>query len=484
MRPLEAAGSRGAPRIAVVGGGAAGLTAARDCAVAGAEVVLLEATDRPGGRIRAAALAGLTVDVGAEAFATRGGSVAALLDELGLADAVVTLEPLGAWLVRAEPGFPAVPLPPAGTLGIPAAPLSRASVRALGPRGALRAAAEPLLPRRIGRDAASLAELVSARLGPRALDRLVRPVTRGVYAKDPADLPLATAPRLSAAFARRGSLIAAAIEVRGGRGASGSAVAGLRGGMTVLVEALRSELRRRAVEVRLDAPVTRIVGADAADGPAGTWLLRGPWGEISADAVILAVPERAARAILGPLASDSQAQDPAAPEHVEVVALALDAPQLDAAPRGTGALVAAGAAPPRTPTSDDAEPGPGDPGIRAKALTHLTAKWRHWADATPPGRHLLRLSYGGPVPATSSRDDDEVRRIALGDARRILGVELPERALAGMARRSWRYGAPAAPPRVPAGIVLSGDWVHGTGLASVVPGARSAAAAAMEQARR
>src|SRR5690606_8064604 len=85
--------------VVVVGGGMAGLVAARECAKVGMNVTVLEAAGELGGAIRRAALDGVTVDAGAESYATRGGHVRKLLDELGLADRIVTPNPAGAWLV-------------------------------------------------------------------------------------------------------------------------------------------------------------------------------------------------------------------------------------------------------------------------------------------------------------------------------------------------------------------------------------------------
>jgi oxygen-dependent protoporphyrinogen oxidase len=59
-----------------VGGGAAGLTAARDLAERGARVLLLEAADRIGGCVARREVAGLALDIGAESFATRTTAVA------------------------------------------------------------------------------------------------------------------------------------------------------------------------------------------------------------------------------------------------------------------------------------------------------------------------------------------------------------------------------------------------------------------------
>lgn len=164
----------------------------------------------------------------------------------------------------------------------------------------------------------------------------------------------------------------------------------------------------------------------------------------------------------------------------------LDDARLDTAPRGTGALVAHDARPHcstyvrlKPPSAPDAQ------WLFAKALTHVTAKWSERAADRAPGRHVVRLSYGraGLPPETDQLSDDEVRTLALRDASRILGVELRPEALRAMTRRVWCNGLPPAPARVvdpPPGIVCVGDWVHGTGLASVVPGARAAASRLLE----
>jgi monoamine oxidase len=75
--------------VAVLGAGLAGLTAARDLARAGADVVVLEARDRVGGRVEAVVLDdGRTVQMGGEVIGRRHHAYQELIDELGL-----TLEP-------------------------------------------------------------------------------------------------------------------------------------------------------------------------------------------------------------------------------------------------------------------------------------------------------------------------------------------------------------------------------------------------------
>jgi monoamine oxidase len=71
--------------VAVLGAGLAGLSAARDLNRAGADVVVLEARERPGGRVEAVALPdGRTVQAGGEVFGREHVSYRELVTELGL----------------------------------------------------------------------------------------------------------------------------------------------------------------------------------------------------------------------------------------------------------------------------------------------------------------------------------------------------------------------------------------------------------------
>lgn len=462
----------------VVGGGVAGLVAARELSLAGLRPLVLEAWSSPGGVVGRHEVDGLALDAGAESFATRGGVVAALADELGLADRVVTPEQHGAW-VRLPGG--AGPLPRTGLLGIPADPWAPDVRRTIGTLGSLRASLDRLLPARAGTaDGTTLGALVRARAGRRVLDRLVRPVVAGVHAAEPDDVAAdAVAPGLVAAVRREGSL-ARAVAAQRALAPAGSAVAGFRGGLHVLVEALVADVVARGGAVRTSTGVRGV--ARAGDGFAVT--LEGPGGAdvagetLTTRLLVVATP-RAVDLLAGVAPGlDGLATDPGA--DIVLATLVLDAPELDAAPRGTGVLVARGVA-----------------GVRAKALTHATAKWAWLAEAAGPGRHVVRLSYGragdDAEPAGGAalpRDLDALTDLALRDAAAVLGVPLRREQVRAAARVRWRQGLPvpsaahretvrrvrAAVADVP-GLAVVGAWVSGNGLASVVPDARATAAA-------
>lgn len=382
----------------VVGGGVAGLVAARRLALEGLSVTLLERSDTLGGQVARQHVGGVDLDAAAESFATRGGAVADLLAELGLAGDIVTPRPDPAWLHRADGS--AVPLPATGLLGIPGDPLAPDVVRAIGREGAERAARDALLPPDEGTDAASLGELVRIRMGVGVVDGLVAPVVRGVHSVEPDALPVERAhPRLRDEVRERGSL-AAAVQALRAAAPAGSQVAGIRGGMFRLVDALATECER--IGVLIETGVRR-------EPPTG-----------AAAVILRAAPP-----------------DDAAPgRRVTLVTLVGEAPELDAAPRGTGVLVAAGA-----------------PGVGARALTHLTAKW-DWIREALPGRHAVRLSYDG--------EPGDAIGLATADAGILLGTPL-ERVIDARAA-TWVRGAPAPAVDIPA----IGETVAGTGLASVV----------------
>lgn len=475
----------------VVGGGISGLLAARELAAAGHPVTVLEATGTWGGCVGSHVVAGLTLDSGAESFATRTTAVAELAAELGLAGRIVSPRPGGAWVQL--PDGPRE-LPKTGVLGIPANPWDPEVRRSLGFAGSLRASLDKYLPARVGAaaDVSSVAALVRARMGRRVLERLVAPVVGGVHSADPGLLDVdMVAPGLRAGVRTHGSLAAAVAAQRRGTSGSGiakagSAVAGLENGMHTLVTALLNDLRERGVTLLTGATARTV--EKTADG----WRVTA--GEVTYDGglLVVALPGPDAVGLLQEAVPALAGRSPGQGPDVRLVTLVVDLPELDSRPRGTGILVA-----------------PQTPGIQAKALTHATAKWDWLAAAAGPGTHVLRLSYGrlegsgaegsgavgsgavgggaagggaaGGGAVGGSAADSELLAAALRDASALLEVPVQEKDVVGWDVVRWQGALPFAAVGHKArvaeirklcaaenGLGIVGGWVAGNGLAAVV----------------
>lgn len=449
------------PDLIVIGAGMAGLVAANRAVRADASVLVLEAGRTIGGMLRPATLGGVRIDIGAEAFATRGAALDPLLAELGLDADVVEPNQHGSWGYSDGTAYP---LPKGGMLGIPADPLDDDARAILGEEAAQRAAADLELGPEAGMNAEHLADFVAARMGQIVVDRLVTPVCRGVYSLDARELDhRVLVPGLECRLQEEGSLQGAIRAMRRG-GAPGAAVRGIAGGMHRIPERLAEAIRARGGEIRFGDPVRRIVPQD------DTWrveLMSG--GSFEARNVIATVP------VDGAIAPGTDVEALTAGPVAETVALRLRAPELDVAPCGTGILV-------------------GEPAgeVAAKAATHASAKWPWIAEALEEGEHIVRFSYppreGEGMPLTAGLDNDALRTRALTDLALLFGIEVQPESVCAMTRQTWHMPAPGARLgrsqevaglRVWAedqpGLALAGTWIDGTGLANVVPGAERAA---------
>lgn len=174
---------RGAPDTVVVGAGLAGLACASDLCRAGRRVVLLEASDRPGGRMRTDRRDGFLLDRGFQVFNTSYPQVKRRLDLRSL-----RLRPFTPGFVAHTPTGPVRLVDPtrrpsaAGTL-LPGRALTArdlAASAALTARDALLPVA--LLKRRP--DRATSVALSRAGLSDTAVNHILRPFLAGVFLED------------------------------------------------------------------------------------------------------------------------------------------------------------------------------------------------------------------------------------------------------------------------------------------------------------
>ncbi|MGW5054494.1 protoporphyrinogen oxidase [Actinokineospora sp. NPDC004072] len=429
--------------VAVVGGGIAGLAAAhrlRALLGPGARIAVFEQTDRLGGKLRTADIAGERFDVGAEAWLNRRPEVADLVAELGLGGVV---HPSGTARSTVRAGGVTRAVPAGTVLGLPADPAAVADL--LSPDGRSRVAAEAdLPPLRLDGDA-PLGPLLRGRYGDELTDRLIDPLLGGVYAGSVDGLGLrATMPPVAAALdAGATSLTEAARRLV--RPPSGEPVfATLATGLDALVAALAA-----GVEVRLGTLVRDL------DRTATGWRLTAD-GPVDAAAVVLAVPAPAARKLLAtavPAASAGYARVELA--SMAVVALAL--PEGTELPGSSGVLVGAGE------RRADGRP------FAVKAFTYSSSKWGR------SGPVLVRGSVGRfGDPGALRLTDDELVRAVRADLAELAGVTA---APVDVVVQRWGGGLPqygvghtelvagieravdAAP-----GLAVAGATLHGVGL--------------------
>ncbi len=447
----------------VVGGGVAGLSAALELVAAGHDVTVLEASDRVGGKLRRAQVAGVTVDVGAEAMLNRRPEGVDLARALDLPIEHPTVAASRIWTRGALRPLPR------SLMGVPLDLPELEASGVLSPEGMERVRAEASIgASRIDGDV-SVGDLVDERFGPEVTDRLVEPLLGGVYAGHARRLSArASVPQL-VAFAERGSMTEQAATIPTTYDAP--VFAGITGGMGLLPETLATRL-----PVRTGATVRELRRSGS-----GWALTVGPTTaaeEVTADAVVLAVPAApAARLLAGaaPLAATELAAMEAASVVVVTFALrAADAPDL-AATDSSGFLV---------PPVD---------GRRVKASTFSFAKWG-WvraagADALD-GDDLLILRtslgrHGEEVALQAS--DEELVAWSLADLQEAVGLTarpvdthvqrwgggLPQYAVGHLDRVARVRSAVAAVP----GLAVCGAAYDGVGIPAVIGSAHRAVAA-------
>ncbi|MFJ1764457.1 protoporphyrinogen oxidase [Amycolatopsis sp. NPDC088138] len=456
-------------RVAVVGAGVSGLTAAyrlRRLLGNDVEIVVFEKTRTPGGKLRTAELAGVPYDVGAEAFLVRRPEMLGLVRELGL-DVV---HPTGA-RAKIHAGGTVTGLPPGTVMGVPASAESVAGVLSEAGRRAVEAEASLPELRLPGGDV-PLGPLLRERFGDELVDRLVDPLLGGVYAGGADGLGLrATMPGLAAAVAAgAGSLTAAAASQLPASPSTAPVFGTVPGGLGTVIDRL-TELS--GADLRAGLPV-----CDIEREGTGRWRLRigaAPTAHapaentVDADAVVLAVPAPSARRLLADLVpAASAAFGEVELASMAVVALAL--PQGTELPAASGILIGQG--------ERDASGVP----YASKAFTFSSRKWAHFG----AGPVLVRGSVGrfGELGALKA-DDVELVRLVRDDLARLTGITAePVETLV----TRWGGGLPQygtghlerveriekAIAEVP-GLAVAGATLHGVGLPACVATAEAAA---------
>jgi oxygen-dependent protoporphyrinogen oxidase len=387
-------------RVVVIGAGIAGLAAAWELSrrMPAAQVLVLEGAAEIGGKLRTRTVAGIPVDVGAEALLARRPEGVGLIEEAGLA--AQRIDPLTTTAQLRVAGM-RVPLPARTLLGIPADLSAARSSGALTDAALARVAAEPSAqPMPTLADDVAVGALVRERLGNEVTDRLVEPLLGGVYAGHADQLSLrATMPALAIRLARDGGSLVRAAQAVTDAGAhdpaAGAVFTSLVGGLGTLPPALA---RTAGFTVRTSVTVRSLRryghGFVLECGPAPAPEL------VEADAVVVATPAGKAsqllRAVAPYAAADLRGVESAS------VAIVTVAYRNVAPPPGSGLLIAA------------------REGFTVKAVTLSSQKW----PIATGGLTVLRASVGrAGEAAVLQREDAELIALVRHELRALVGIE-------------------------------------------------------------
>jgi oxygen-dependent protoporphyrinogen oxidase len=385
-----------ARRIAIVGGGIAGLAAAHRLVERGVEVVLLEAGDRLGGTIVTERSGGFTLEGGPDAIITEKPWAVELCRRIGFADQLVGTQEGERRTFVVHRGR-VEPLPEGFLLLAPTDLSALATSRLFSWPGKLRMALDLVLPRGATDADESVASFVRRRLGREALERVAEPLLGGIYTADAERLSLAaTMPRFLELERRHRSLI---LGLRAGTrtnasGARYSLFVAPAAGMGALVDALARRLPEGVV--RLRAPVAAL----GRDGP--RWRLETGADALAADAVVVAAPAPAAARLVGALDAEL-AELLAGIEYASsaTVTLGYRAERLPPL-RGFGFVV------PRT---------------EGRALLACTYASRKWPGRTPAGHELVRAFVGGALrPDLLALDDGALIATVRRELEALVGI--------------------------------------------------------------
>lgn len=396
-------------RVAVIGAGIAGLTAAFRLQRAGADPIVFEVRRRAGGVIGTERIEGFLVEYGPNAIQAANPVLDALIRDAGLDPERLPASKAARKRYIVRDGKP---------VAAPSSPADLVTGSLFSGRACRRALREPLIPKSRPSAEESVADFARRRFGPEALDYGMDPLVAGVYGGDPAQLAMCHAfPNLWRMEQESGSILRGLLrrqKNRENREAGG--MFSFRKGLGQLPAALSGALGER---VRLSTPVRRlerqgchwIVSGDrpAAGGKQTAW-------SESFDAALYAAPLHALASIALPDGPSLEPLTRVSYAPLGVVALGFRKEQVGHPLDGFGMLI------PRVErgirilgTLFTSSIFPGPPAASSNAPSD--------AARAPAGHILLTAMLGGMRhPALATLPDQETYDLALRDLRNLLKI--------------------------------------------------------------
>jgi oxygen-dependent protoporphyrinogen oxidase len=387
-------------RIAIIGGGISGLSAAftlekhrRDGAAI--EYALFESSPRLGGVLHTEHVDGCIVEAGPDSFLTEKPWAADLCREVGLGDQLIgsnDRDRKTSILIKAR----LVPMPDGLMFMVPTKILPALASPLFSTRTKFRMMREWFHSRHASAADESVASFVERHYGREVVDRLADPLLSGVYGGQASKLSLrAVLPRFAEMEASHGSLGRAMLSTlrKMPKSAPKPLFTSLKNGMQQMVEAVVSHLPPAALHINTTVQAIQQQGSG--------WIVSAGYASDHFDAVILATSAQAA-ARLGLPAKLSSALSAIEYTSSVTVALAYNQQVRHSLPPGFGFLV------------------PHTEGARLLAATFVHNKFPHRA---PENRALIRCFLGGARdPAILDQSDDEILRVVRQELHQVLNL--------------------------------------------------------------
>ncbi len=396
-------------KIVVVGGGIGGLSAAYYLRekIPGAEVVLIESSERLGGKIQTFREEGFTLEAGPDAVVRYKPAAIELMKAVGLEGEIVGTIPT-APSALIHNGKEALPIPSGLQMVIPSDFMALATSPLVSPFGKARALFDLIAGRENAEDI-PFGDFIKRRLGHAMWENLVAPLTGGIYGGAPEELSTRAAfPQLLEMVEQHGSLIRGAVERRKSAGTreKGQLFASLARGLESWVEKISENLEGVSIKTGTEVSSLEKYGTN--------WLVNTPQGSIEADAVVLTYGAFQLAPLVSKLDFEASAALSEIPYgHSATISFAFDKKSL---PKrvGHGLLIAGGK------------------GFSARGFTWTDQKW---AKRAPEEFGVVRAYFSGVEGS-----NQELTAAALKDLARIWGAVPP-------VYRAWVKQYPMGLPR-------------------------------------
>ncbi|MCH6267399.1 protoporphyrinogen oxidase [Neobacillus citreus] len=386
--------------VVVIGGGITGLSAMYELQKwkktngSDLRLVLAEASQQLGGKIRTVNQNGFVMEAGADSIVSRKMETMPLIEELGLEKEVV-YNATGSSYIYIDGELK--PIPDDAVFGIPASIESLAKSTLVSVEGKVAALKDFYTKNETFTKNDSIGSFLEHFLGSELVEKQIAPVLSGVYSGKLSDLTIAsTLPYLIDYKEKYGSIIkgleANKQKFKGGE----RKFLSFQNGLGSLIDAFEEKLNE--AEILLNTNVTKI----EQEGSYYKVVLNNQ-EIIEADYIILCIPHTAAESLI---TDPDLSQDFAGLKNSSLISVyvGFDVPDSVLPADGTGFIAA---------NTDE---------LSCNACTWTSRKWEHTSKS---GNLLVRLFYKSSHPSFATlkeMDQEELLNVALGDINKALGI--------------------------------------------------------------